>query len=145
MSYTNAKKIYTDTLKSIKEEHLYKEERIIVSPQAGRVKVRYPETAPERDIINLCSNNYLGLSSHPEVVEAAHDGLKSRGYGMSSVRFICGTQDKHIELEKKMAKFLGMEEAILFSSCFDANLALFEGILTQDDAIYSDKLVHASI
>jgi len=145
MSYKSAKKVFGSKLASIKEEHLYKEERIICSPQSGNVKVRFPESAPERDIINLCANNYLGLSSHPEVAQAATEGLKNRGYGMSSVRFICGTQDIHRELEKKMAKFLGMEEAIIFSSCFDANLALFEGILTEEDAIYSDKLVHASI
>ena len=145
MSYKSAKVVFATTLKSIKEECLYKEERIICSPQSGKVKVRYPETAPEKDIINLCANNYLGLSSHPDVIKAAHNGLDKRGYGVSSVRFICGTQDIHLELERKMAKFLGMEEAIIFSSCFDANLALFEGLLTPEDAIYSDKLVHASI
>ena len=145
MAYTNAKKIYADTLSTIKADGLYKDERIICSPQAGNVKVRFPEDAPARDIVNLCANNYLGLSSHPDVVKAAHDGLESRGFGMSSVRFICGTQDIHRELEKKVSAFLGMEDAILFGSCFDANGALFEGILTQEDAIYSDKLVHASI
>ncbi len=145
MAYTNSKKIYSDILASIKTDGLFKDERIIRSPQAGNVKVSFPEDAPARDIINLCANNYLGLSSHPDVVKAAHDGLESRGYGMSSVRFICGTQDIHRELEKKISAFLGMEDAILFGSCFDANGALFEAILTQEDAIYSDKLVHASI
>jgi len=145
MAYTNSKKIYSDTLATIKADGLFKDERVIRSPQAGNVKVSFPEDAPARDIINLCANNYLGLSSHPDVVKAAHDGLESRGYGMSSVRFICGTQDIHRELEKKISAFLGMEDAILFGSCFDANGALFEAILTQEDAIYSDKLVHASI
>lgn len=145
MSYTNSKKFYVDTINSIKNDGLYKDERVITSPQAGVVKVRFPEDAPEKTIINLCANNYLGLSSHPDVVKAAHDGLESRGYGMSSVRFICGTQDIHRELERKVSKFLGTEDAILFGSCFDANGALFEAILTAEDAIYSDKLVHASI
>jgi glycine C-acetyltransferase len=105
------------------------------------VKVRFPENAPEKEIINLCSNNYLGLSSHPDVIAAAHAGLNQRGYGLSSVRFICGTQDIHRELEKKIAAFLGMEDAILFSSCFDANAALFEALLTDQDAIFSDRLI----
>ena len=145
MAYRNAKQVYAEILQSIKNDGLYKEERIIRSPQAGSVKVEFPEGAPVKNIINLCANNYLGLSSHPEVIKAAHDGLESRGYGMSSVRFICGTQDIHLELEKKVSKFLGMEDAILFGSCFDANGALFEAILTPEDAIFSDKLVHASI
>ena len=145
MAYKNAKQIYADVIQSIKSDGLYKDERIISSPQAGVVKVQFPQGSPARDIINMCANNYLGLSSHPEVVQAAHDGLESRGYGMSSVRFICGTQDIHRDLETKVAKFLGMEDAILFGSCFDANGALFEAILTPEDAIFSDKLVHASI
>lgn len=145
MSYTSVKKYYVETINSIKNDGLYKDERIITSPQAGNVKVRFPEDAPEKNIINLCANNYLGLSSHPDVVKAAHDGLESRGYGMSSVRFICGTQDIHRDLERKVSKFLGTEDAILFGSCFDANGALFEAVLTTEDAIYSDKLVHASI
>ncbi len=145
MSYAKSKKFYVDTINSIKNDGLYKDERVITSPQSGVVKVRFPEDAPEKTIINLCANNYLGLSSHPDVVKAAHDGLESRGYGMSSVRFICGTQDIHRELERKVSKFLGTEDAILFGSCFDANGALFEAILTAEDAIYSDKLVHASI
>jgi len=145
MSYNDAKKVYTGVISSMKEEGLYKDERIITSPQSGIVKVVFPKGAPEKDVINLCSNNYLGLSSHPEVIKAAHNGLDSRGYGMSSVRFICGTQDIHRELEKKTAEFLGMEDSILFSSCFDANGALFECLLGAEDAIYSDKLCHASI
>jgi glycine C-acetyltransferase len=145
MTYKTAKQVFSEILKSIKNEGLYKDERIICSPQSGKVKVRFPEDAPEKDIINLCANNYLGLSSHPDVVKAAHNGLDERGYGMSSVRFICGTQDIHRELEIKTAKFLGMEDAILFGSCFDANGALFETLLTAEDAVFSDKLDHASI
>src|SRR5215469_16021034 len=127
MSYTKYRQIYADTLNGIREEGLYKDERIIASPQGGTVSVSFPEGAPPRDVINLCSNNYLGLSSHPEVLRAAHDGLDSHGFGLSSVRFICGTQDNHRHLELKIADFLGTEDAILFTSCFDANGALFEG------------------
>ena len=145
MSYAEYRQMYADTLSGIREEGLYKDERIIASPQGGTVSVSFPEGTPPRDVINLCSNNYLGLSSHPEVVQAAHEGLDRYGFGLSSVRFICGTQDNHRLLERKIADFLGMEDAILFGSCFDANGALFEGILTADDAIFSDKLVHASI
>jgi glycine C-acetyltransferase len=145
MAYTNAKTIFNETLNKIREDGIFKDERIICSPQAGEIRVRFPADAPEKTIINLCANNYLGLSSHPEVIKAAHKGLDERGYGMSSVRFICGTQDIHRELEKKMADFVGMEDAILFSSCFDANGALFEALLTAEDGLFSDKLVHASL
>jgi len=143
--YGQSKKIYEATLMEIKNDGLFKNERLICSPQSGLIKVRFPEQAPEKEIINLCSNNYLGLSSHPDVLKAAHDGLEARGYGMSSVRFICGTQDIHRELELKMAQFLGMEDCILFASCFDANAALFEALLTREDGIFSDRLDHASI
>lgn len=132
-------------LKSINEAGLYKEERIIQSPQAADITVRYPDTAPPEGVINMCANNYLGLSSHPKIIEAAKSGLEVRGYGMSSVRFICGTQDIHKELEGKLSKFLGTDDTILYSSCMDANAGLFEGILTKDDVIISDKLNHASI
>lgn len=145
VSYKNAKQIYTDTLAQIRADGLYKDERLICSPQAGEIRVRFPESAPEKTLINLCANNYLGLSSHPELVKAAHEGLDTRGYGLSSVRFICGTQDIHRELEHKVSAFLGMEDTILFGSCFDANAALFEALLTAEDAIFSDRLVHASI
>ena len=145
MSYEQYRNIYAGTLSQIREEGLYKDERIIASPQGGTVSVSFPEGSPPKDVINLCSNNYLGLSSHPEVIQAAHEGLDTHGFGLSSVRFICGTQDNHRLLERKIADFLGMEDAILFGSCFDANGALFEGILTAEDAIFSDKLVHASI
>jgi len=144
---------YSDTLRSayrnqideIRAAGLYKEERFIHSPQAAQIKVEFPSGAPQQEVINLCSNNYLGLSSHPEVIKAAHDGLESRGYGMSSVRFICGTQDIHRELEQKLTKFLGTEDTILFPSCMDANAGLFEAILTDQDVILADRLVHASL
>lgn len=138
-------KIFHEILTDIRSQNLFKDERIICSPQAGVVKVRFPKDSPEKEIINLCSNNYLGLSSHHDVIAAAHEGLDRRGYGMSSVRFICGTQDIHRELEQKIAAFLGREDAILFSSCFDANAALFEALLTDQDAIFSDRLIHASL
>lgn len=145
MSYKDAKGIYSEIIKQLHDEGLYKEERFICSPQAGRVDVKLNESASKKNVINLCSNNYLGLSSHPEVIKAAHEGLDRRGFGMSSVRFICGTQDIHRELEKKISDFLGMEDSCLFASCFDANAAVFEALLTKDDALFSDKLVHASI
>jgi len=139
------KKHLQDELNSIKEAGLYKEERIIQSPQAADINVRYPETDPPKEVINMCANNYLGLSSHPKLIEAAKKGLEERGYGMSSVRFICGTQDIHKELERKLTKFLGTEDTILYSSCMDANAGFFEGLFTKDDVIISDRLNHASI
>ena len=145
MAYETAKKVFTEVLSGIRSEGLYKEERLITSPQGAEVMVKYPADAAAKKMINLCSNNYLGLSSHPEVIRAAHQGLDERGFGMSSVRFICGTQDIHRQLELKVSEFLGTEDTILFSSCFDANAALFEGILSAEDAIFSDRLVHASL
>ena len=145
MAYKGSREIFSKVLATIKEEGLYKDERIICSPQDGHIKVRFPKDAPEKEIVNLCSNNYLGLSSHPDVLKAAHEGLDRRGFGMSSVRFICGTQDIHRELEEKLSAFLGTEDTCLFSSCFDANAALFETLLTAEDGIFSDRLVHASI
>jgi len=145
MSYNSSRQIYADTLAAIRKDGLYKDERIICSHQGGEVKVRFPAEAPEKNMINLCANNYLGLSSHSDILKAAHEGLDKRGYGMSSVRFICGTQDIHRELENKMSNFLGMEDTCLFASCFDANGALFEAILSAEDAIFSDRLVHASL
>lgn len=139
------KKHLTDELNSIKEAGLYKEERVIQSPQAADINVRYPETDPPKEVINMCANNYLGLSSHPKLIEAAKKGLEERGYGMSSVRFICGTQDIHKELERKLSEFLGTEDTILYSSCMDANAGFFEGLFTKDDVIISDRLNHASI
>ena len=146
MAYSSkAKEHYQKELSGIAEAGLKKEERYIKSPQAADIKVEFPPGAKEKQVINMCANNYLGLSSHPEVVKAAHEGLESRGYGMSSVRFICGTQDIHKELEKKMSTFLGMEDTILFGSCMDANASIFEVILGPEDAVIADKLVHASI
>jgi len=145
MVYQTPQVFFKGILNKIKDDGLFKEERFICSPQDGKIKARFPYDAPEKDIVNLCSNNYLGLSSHPEVIQAAHDGLDQRGFGMSSVRFICGTQDIHRELEAKISDFLGTEDAILFASCFDANAAVFEALLNKDDAIISDKLIHASL
>lgn len=127
-------------LASIEEAGLYKRERIITTPQGASVKVDSGE-----EVIIMCANNYLGLSSHPEVVQAAKDALDSHGYGMSSVRFICGTQDIHKKLESQISDFLGMEDTILYAACFDANGGVFEPLFTAEDAIISDALNHASI
>jgi glycine C-acetyltransferase len=146
MAYAeNTKSHFADELKSIRTSGLYKEERYIGSPQAARITVEYPEGAAPREVINLCANNYLGLSSHPEVLEAARKGLESRGFGLSSVRFICGTQDIHRELEQRLSEFLGTEDTVLFPSCMEANAGLFEVLLDKDDAMIADRLVHASI
>ncbi len=128
------------TLKEIQDSGLYKDERIIVSPQDRNITL-----LDGRDVLNLCSNNYLGLSNHPELIAAAKAALDERGYGMSSVRFICGTQDLHKALERKISKFFGMDDTILYASCFDANGGLFEPFLGKEDAIISDALNHASI
>ncbi|MDP8205048.1 MAG: glycine C-acetyltransferase [Candidatus Electryonea clarkiae] len=132
-------------LSEVRDAGLYKEERYIHGPQGADINVEYPESAPTEDVINFCANNYLGLSSHASVLEAAQKGLDSHGYGMSSVRFICGTQDIHRELEQKIAKFLGTDDTILYSSCFDANGGLFEVFMKGEDAILTDALNHASI
>ena len=145
MAYTGAKDFLANELQTMRDSGLFKEERLIHSPQAADIVVEYPAGAAEKKVINFCANNYLGLSSHPEVVAAAHKALDSRGYGMSSVRFICGTQDLHKQLEDKISEFLGTEDTILFASCLDANAALFEAVLTQEDATIADRLVHASI
>src|SRR5512139_204810 len=136
---------YQEKIKNIQTAGLFKQERFIHSPQAADIEVEFPSGAPLKKVINMCSNNYLGLSSHPEVVKAAHEGLESRGYGMSSVRFICGTQDIHRELERKMTEFLGTEDTVLFPSCMDANAGVFEAVLTDQDVMIADRLVHASI
>ena len=136
---------YQAQLKGIQDAGLFKQERFIHSPQAADIEVEFPAGSPLKKVINMCANNYLGLSSHPEVVQAAHEGLESRGYGMSSVRFICGTQDIHRELEHRLTEFLGTEDTLLFPSCMDANAGVFEAILTKDDVIISDRLVHASL
>lgn len=127
-------------LASIKEQGLWKDERVIMTPQAADIKVKTGET-----VINFCANNYLGLSSHPKVIEAAHKTLDTWGYGMSSVRFICGTQDIHKQLEQKIAKFLGTEDSILYAACFDANGGVFEPLFDKECAILTDALNHASI
>jgi len=127
-------------LQGVREAGLFKAERIITTPQGATVR-----TTDGREVINLCANNYLGLSSHPRVIEAAHEALRTHGYGMSSVRFICGTQDVHKELEGRLARFLGTEDAILYAAAFDANGGLFEPLFGEADAIISDELNHASI
>lgn len=146
MAYTSAVK---DRLRKILDETnaagLAKDERFICSEQGVEIVVEFPRGSTPLKVLNFCANNYLGLSSHPELVKAAHRGLDERGYGMSSVRFICGTQDVHNDCEKKLAQFLGTESAILFSSCFDANAAVFEVLLNEEDVIISDRLIHASL
>ena len=139
------RKLYQDQLEDIRKTGIFKEERFIHSSQAADIEVEFPTGSSLKKVINMCANNYLGLSSHPEVIKAAHEGLDSRGYGMSSVRFICGTQDIHRELERKVSEFLGTEDTILFPSCMDANAGVFEAILTGEDVMISDRLVHASI
>ena len=137
--FDQAKSHYEKILSEIRSAGLSNDERIIESPQGAHVKVTGHE------VLNFCANNYLGLSSHPKVIEAAHHALDERGYGLSSVRFICGTQDIHRQLERKTSEFLGTEDTILYSSCFDANGGLFETLLGPEDAIISDALNHASI
>lgn len=138
--YGKLKQDLQKELQSIREAGLYKNERIITCPQSAEIEV-----AGGKRVLNFCANNYLGLSSHPKVIEAAHKALDDWGYGMSSVRFICGTQEIHKELERKVATFLGTEDAVLFVACFDANGAVFEPLLGKDDCIITDSLNHASI
>lgn len=138
--YTNIQKYLADELVAIEEAGLFKKERIITSPQDAVIKI-----STGQEVINFCSNNYLGLSSHPEVIKAAKDALDSHGFGMSSVRFICGTQDIHKELEAKIASYYGTEDTILYAAAFDANGGVFEPLLSAEDAIISDSLNHASI
>ena len=146
MAYSDKiKEIYQSQLEGIRSAGLFKQERFIHSSQAADIEVEFPIGSSTKNVINVCANNYLGLSSHPDVLKAAHEGLDSRGYGMSSVRFICGTQDIHRELENKVTEFLGTEDTILFPSCMDANAGVFEAILTSEDVMISDRLVHASI
>jgi len=129
----------TDTLAQIEAEGLTKRERLITSPQGARIDVG------GRQVINLCANNYLGLANHPALIAAAKTAMEDHGFGMASVRFICGTQDLHRDLETRLATFLGMDDAILFAACFDANGGLFEPLLGPEDAVISDALNHASI
>ncbi|MBL0634233.1 glycine C-acetyltransferase [Aeromonas dhakensis] len=129
----------TEQLEQVQAEGLYKQERVITSAQQARIAVGGEQ------VLNFCANNYLGLANHPDLIEAAHQGLDSHGFGMASVRFICGTQDQHKALEQKLSSFLGTEDTILYSSCFDANGGLFETLFGAEDAIISDALNHASI
>ncbi|MEM9774286.1 MAG: aminotransferase class I/II-fold pyridoxal phosphate-dependent enzyme, partial [Chloroflexota bacterium] len=130
-------------LTSIEQDGLYKRERLITSPQSGQITVEI--NGQNQPIINLCANNYLGLADHPDIVEAASQAMRDYGYGMASVRFICGTTDFHRQLEESIADFTGHDDAILYAACFDANGGVFEPLLTPDDAIVSDSLNHASI
>ncbi|MCS6928653.1 MAG: glycine C-acetyltransferase [Saprospiraceae bacterium] len=138
--FTTVKPFLERELAEIQQAGLYKEERIITTPQGAVI-----DTTVQKEVLNFCANNYLGLSSHPEVIEAAISAIRTHGYGLSSVRFICGTQDIHKELERRLAEFLGMEDAILYAAAFDANGGLFEPLLTEEDAVISDELNHASI
>jgi len=131
---------FTAELDAIREAGTWREERIITTPQYSRI-----DTTAKPGVVNFCANNYLGLSTHPELIKAAKESYDKWGFGLSSVRFICGTQQIHKDLEKKIASFLGMDDAILYSSCFDANGGLFETLLTKEDAVISDELNHASI
>lgn len=138
--FTNVRTALQQELQEIQDAGLYKKERVILTPQGPQIT-----TTEGGEVLNFCANNYLGLSSHPQVIEAALEAIRSHGFGMSSVRFICGTQDIHKELERKTAEFLGMEDCILYAAAFDANGGLFEPLLGEQDAIISDELNHASI
>ena len=138
--YGKIKEELQKELSQIKDDGIYKSERIITTPQGAEVQVSTGE-----DVVIMCANNYLGLSSHPEVIQASKEALDTHGFGMSSVRFICGTQDIHKELEQKIADFYGFEDTILYAAAFDANGGLFEPLFGKDDAIISDALNHASI
>src|SRR2546421_4753235 len=139
MSSTSLSRHLQTQLDDLKQRGLYKRERQIQTPQDSSI------TVGGRQVINFCANNHLGLANHPAIVEAAHEGLRRYGYGIASVRFICGTQELHKELESAVAKFFGKDDAILYSSCWDANGGLFETILGEEDAVISDELNHASI
>lgn len=138
--YDTLKPLLEAEITNIKEAGLFKEERVIITPQAADIKI-----AGGKEVINFCGNNYLGLSSHPRVIAAAHKAIDTHGFGMSSVRFICGTQDIHKELERKISEFLGTEDTILYAAAFDANGGVFEPLFNEEDAIISDELNHASI
>lgn len=142
--YTSIQEQLTEELDGIRSAGLFKNERRISSPQSNHIEAATLDGAPQR-VLNFCANNYLGLADHPDIISAAKQALDDRGFGMASVRFICGTQDLHLELEARVSKFLGTEDTILFSSCFDANGGVFESLLTAEDAVISDALNHASI
>src|SRR6516165_2626476 len=139
MSDTHLRGSLRKQLEEVRSRGLYKNERQLQGPQGSAIRVN------NREVINFCANNYLGLANHPEVVEAAHEGLRRYGYGLSSVRFICGTQELHKQLESSIARFLKKDDSILYSSCWDANGGLFETILGDEDTVLSDELNHASI
>jgi len=140
MSFKKVKESFSSDLEEIKKAGLWKTERIINSDQKSKIQL-----SDNQEVINMCANNYLGLANNPEVIQAAKDGLDRWGFGLASVRFICGTQTLHKTLEEKVSEYLGMEDTILYAACFDANGGLFETILTADDAVISDELNHASI
>src|SRR5438270_5904613 len=139
MNDTKLRQHLRQQLDDLRQQGLYKRERLLQGPQGSAIRVA------AREVINFCANNYLGLANHPAVVEAAQEGLRRYGYGLASVRFICGTQELHKELETRIARFLGKDDAILYTSCFDANTGLFETVLNEQDTILSDELNHASI
>src|SRR5882762_7745677 len=139
MSDLALRELLRTQLDDLKAKGLYKRERYLQGPQGSAIRVG------DREVINFCANNYLGLANHPAIVEAAYEGLRRYGYGLASVRFICGTQDLHRQLEGAIARFLGKDDAILYSSCWDANGGLFETILSDEDTVLSDELNHASI
>ena len=140
MSYQSAKASFADEIAGIKEAGLWKTERVIASDQKSNITL-----ADGSNVVNMCANNYLGLANHPDVIKAASDSLNTWGFGLASVRFICGTQGIHKTLEERVSRFLGMEDTILYAACFDANTGLFETILGPEDAVISDELNHASI
>src|SRR5215470_10103347 len=139
MSDKSLRQVLKPQLDDLQARGLYKRERQLQGPQGSAI------TVGGREVINFCANNYLGLANHPAIVEAAHEGLRRYGYGLSSVRFICGTQELHKQLEGAIARFLGKDDAILYTSCFDANGGLFETLLGEEDAVLTDELNHASI
>src|SRR6516225_237449 len=139
MSDQHLRQFLRPQLDDLRNKGLYKRERQLQGPQGSAIRVG------DREVINFCANNYLGLANHPAIVEAAHEGLRRYGYGLASVRFICGTQELHRQLEGAVARFLGKDDAILYTSCFDANGGLFETLLGDEDTILSDELNHASI
>ena len=139
MSDQGLRQALASQLEKLQSAGLYKRERVLQGPQGSAIRVG------DREVVNFCANNYLGLANHPAIVDAAHEGLRQYGYGLASVRFICGTQDLHKQLESAIARFLGKDDAILYSSCWDANGGLFETILGDEDTVLSDELNHASI
>ncbi len=143
--YTSMKEELSAELNAIREAGTFKNERPILTPQSNEVQAASARGEEGREVLNFCANNYLGLADHPDLIAAAKRALDERGFGMASVRFICGTQDRHLVLEEKLSEFLGTDDTILFSSCFDANGGVFESLFTKDDAIISDELNHASL